>query len=126
MCQSTGYKLKSNKELPSTNQKFGYVIPKTNNQITANGTFEDKPNVNQLISIYTEVDFVNNDNNITANVYMRRIDNITKTKENNKESLFSQLDYSTKPCQYEYLVYNSSDMYGKWVSDMRPLVTVSL
>ena len=29
MCQATGYKLTSNKELPSANQKFSKILPIT-------------------------------------------------------------------------------------------------
>ena len=36
MCQATGYKLTSNKELPSTNQKFSQILPGLNGSKSAN------------------------------------------------------------------------------------------
>ena len=121
MCQATGYKLKSNKELPSANQKFSYIIPKTNNAATG-----DKPNIDQQYSMFTEIDL----NPSVFNIYLYRIKNITKTAENNKESLFGQLEYSELDCKYEYMIHEKRDestdiMYGKWVTTQQPMISVN-
>ena len=113
MCQATGFKLKSNKELPSSQQKFSYVIPKTDNSGTA-----DSPNDNQLKPMFVEV--VLNRGNFTA--YLRRIEEIT-----NGTKLFSQQAFSTKPAKFMYLKGNESDgtneaMFGHWVNEKTALV----
>ena len=113
MCQATGFKLKSNKELPSNQQKFSYVIPKTDNSGAA-----DSPNDNQLKPMFSEV--VLNRGNYT--IYLRRIEEIT-----NGTKLFSQQAFSTKPAKFMYLKGNESDgtedaMFGHWVNDKTPLI----
>ena len=113
MCQATGFKLKSNKELPSSQQKFSYVIPKTDNSGSA-----DSPNDNQLKPMFTEI--VLNENNYT--VYLRRIEEIT-----NGTKLFSQQAFSTKPAKFMYLKGNETDgeneaMFGHWVNEKTPLI----
>ena len=113
MCQATGFKLKSNKELPSSQQKFSYVIPKTDNSGSA-----DSPNDNQLKPMFVEV--VLNGNNYTA--YLRRIEEIT-----NGTKLFSQQAFSTKPAKFMYLKGGESDgtneaMFGHWVNEKVALI----
>lgn len=120
MCQATGYKLKSNKELPSANQKFSYIIPKTDN-----GATSDKPNIDQQYAMFTEIDL----DPSVFNIYLYRIKNITKTAENNKESLFGQLEYSKLDCVYEFMKHEQRDeqtdiMYGKWVSDKQAMISI--
>ena len=115
MCQATGFKLKSNKELPSSQQKFSYVIPKTDNSGTA-----DSPNDNQLKPMFTEIVLSGN----TYTAYLRRIEEIT-----NGTKLFSQQAFSTKPAKFMYLKGNESDgtneaMFGHWVNEKTPLIVL--
>ena len=105
MCQATGYKLKSNKELPSPSQRFSYVIPFTD--VTGSS---DKPNANQQRPMFSEINL--NDTQYT--IYLYRIENIMVGT-----TLFSQLSYSTSPASYKYLKGNESDgkndaIYGNW------------
>ena len=92
MCQATGYKLKSNKELPSQLQVFSKIIPMTShgtNKIT--GEAEDKPNENQLYPMYSVLEF--NDDCSEVSVSMNRITGIfLKDGKDN----FNQLDYGKK------------------------------
>ena len=64
MCQATGYKLKSNKELPSASQVFSKLIPKTKHN-------PDKPNGDQLYPMYSVISF--NDDCSEADILMVRI-----------------------------------------------------
>ena len=56
MCQATGYKLKSNKELPAQTQLFSKIIPQT----TYKSDGSDSPHKNQLYPMYSVLEF-NND-----------------------------------------------------------------
>ena len=115
MCQATGFKLKSNKELPSSQQKFSYVIPKTDNSGTA-----DSPNDNQLKPMFSEISL----NKGTYTIYLRRIEEITSGTK-----LFSQQAFSTNPAKFMYLKGNETDgendtMFGHWVNDKTPLLEI--
>jgi hypothetical protein len=116
MCQATGYKLKSNKELPSPSQKFSYVIPKTDV-----GATSDTPNDNQQRPMFAEINLNNNQ----YTIYLYRIENIMVGN-----TLFSQLSYSTSPAFYKFLKGNESDgtnaaIYGNWgYTTKTPLVVV--
>ena len=57
MCQATGYKLKSNKELPSDVQVFSKIIPFTDTLSSS-----DAPNANQLYPMYSVLDIEYDDN----------------------------------------------------------------
>lgn len=119
MCQATGYKLKSNKELPSEYQQFSYVIPHTT---VKDGS--DKPDEAQLDPMFSDIILNGN----SYEVYLRKIMNIFLIS-NNKHVLFSQLAYSTEPMEYRYLVHEQngeqSIIFGKWVSDKRSLLTLA-
>jgi hypothetical protein len=142
MCQATGYKLKSNKELPCAYQVFSKLIPKTTNEVsTGTGgalTFTDTVNGNQLYPMFSILEFKHDSNrNINAiNVKMCRVTGIFKA--DGKDS-FTQTSYGTKSPSIQYLVginddnkgiliellYNgdntkiekSNYMYGEWVSE---------
>ena len=106
MCQATGYKLKSNKELPSPDQKFSLVIPKTN--VADSG---DKPNANQQRPMFAEIEFVGENG---YNIYLARVENIMVGT-----TLFSQLSYSTSPAEYRYLKASEAQgaelpIFGNW------------
>ena len=131
MCQATGYKLKSNKELPSAYQVFSKIIPMT--QVGDDGS--DKPNGNQLYPMYSVLEFEHSDGqNVSAiNVKMCRVAGIFK--EDGKDS-FTQTSYGNRDLSIQYLIEmnetNASKlasvsgkpaitsdnyMYGAWVTD---------
>ena len=87
MCQATGYKLKSNKELPSAAQVFSKIIPMTINDDPA-GKGKDDASPEQLYPMYSVLEFNKDCSELT--VTMNRITGIFKT---NGEDKFSQSDY---------------------------------
>ena len=125
MCQATGYKLKSNKELPSINQRFAYIIPETDID-------KGKPANNQLYSMFTEIEM--DETNNKFNIYLYRILNITLNTPGGEESggvtakEFTQLAYQTKACSYEYLTHeshkNKDKIFGTWKTTRTPMIKV--
>ena len=104
MCQATGYKLKSNKELPCAYQVFSKLIPMTDNQYDPNtGSFTDTVNGNQLYPMYSVLEFVHNDDGDVAaiDVKLCRVAGIFKA--DGKDS-FTQTSYGTKAPSIYYLV----------------------
>ena len=132
MCQATGYKLKSNKELPCEYQVFSKLIPKTSHGTT------DSPNGNQLYPMFSILEFEHQGGNINAiNVKMCRVTSIFA--EDGKDS-FTQTSYGKNKPNIQYLIEVNGDilndlnhilygdneskyiktsecMYGVWVSD---------
>ena len=110
MCQATGYKLKSNKELPCAYQVFSKLIPMTKNEVTISGekiTFKDTVNGNQLYPMYSVLEFEHNKENISAiNVKMCRVAGIFKA--DGKDS-FTQTSYGTKAPSIQYLIEINDD-----------------
>ena len=101
MCQATGYKLTSNKELPSANQKFSMVIPQT----TISGG-ADKADNNQKYPMFGIISLDSD----KYTLKLVRIVNIFKSYK------FDQLNYSTDPMILQYFVQNDTDNYGSWSS----------
>lgn len=85
MCQATGYKLKSNKELPSEVQVFSKIIP-----LTTHGA-SDSPSAEQLYPMYSVLEFNNDCSEV--DVTMNRITGIFKKDGADK---FDQLNYGSK------------------------------
>jgi hypothetical protein len=103
MCQATGYKLKSNKELPSAYQVFSKLIPMTDNKYD-NGNFKDTVNENQLYPMYSILEFVHNsDTNLieAVDVKLCRVAGIFK--KDGKDS-FTQTSYGTNKPSIQYLI----------------------
>lgn len=109
MCQASGYKLKSNKELPSSSQKYSCVIPKTDVKAGV-----DKPDKNQQYPMYATIDCGD-----TFNIQLVRLANIF-----NNKLVFNQNEHATDPIHKEYLVQVSENNYGKWQSEQANLITV--
>ena len=110
MCQATGFKLKSNKELPGPSQRFSFIIPKT-----TPGDTGDTPSNEQLQPMYTEI------HPDTHEAYLLRLKNIHSGKK-----VLSQTDYGTDPIVPQYLYRNNKNeisMYGKWTTDRTLLLT---
>jgi hypothetical protein len=115
MCQATGYKLKSNKELPCAFQVFSKLIPMTTNEVKENDdntlTFTDTVNGNQLYPMYSVLEFEHTDDKISAiNVKMCRIAGIFKA--DGKDS-FTQTSYGTKKPSIYYLIEVNGNNVGK-------------
>lgn len=110
MCQATGYKLKSNKELPCAYQVFSKLIPMTKNEVTTSGgttTFKDTVNGNQLYPMFSVLEFEHNKDVISAiNVKMCRVAGIFKA--DGKDS-FTQTSYGTKTPSIYYLIEVNDD-----------------
>ena len=115
MCQATGYKLKSNKELPSEVQVFSKIIPKTKHNDDG-----DKPSNEQLYPMYSVLEF--NDDFTELNVSMNRITGIFQTDGADK---FAQGVYGSGP---DHPVTNqmlctgtdvaaATRLYGTWLSE---------
>lgn len=110
MCQATGFKLTSNKELPSANQKFSLAIPETT---VKNGN--DTANANQKYPMFGIIRLVDSDYSIE----LVRIANIlTSTAK------FTQYDYSTSPMKLQYFKQVTNNNYGEWVDAETTMLTV--
>ena len=112
MCQATGYKLKSNKELPAKFQLFSKIIP-----LTTHSGDTDSPNPNQLYPMYSVLEF--NDDCSELSVSMNRITGIFASLGSDT---FSQTSYGKGDLGVEMLCTGSDvavadRMYGKWVSE---------
>lgn len=94
MCQATGYKLASNKELPSLNQIYSIIVPKTD-VAAGQAHFSQK---SPMYVVYTYDGGV-----INCDLY--RIVNIKITKAASITE-FSETKYSTKPMKAEKLLIN--------------------
>lgn len=92
MCQATGYKLKSNKELPSINQAFSIIKPETN-------VVDSKPHYSQESPMFATIKY----NNTTFDISLYRIINIKDTKAT-KITEFSYNGESKLPMVTERLI----------------------
>ena len=111
MCQATGYKLTSNKELPSANQKFSLAIPQTSN---TGGS--DKANDNQKYPMFAIIKLQENKD---EEVKLVRVANIF-----NSGFKFAQNTYSTDAMKLQYFEQVSGNNYGRWVDDETVMLTV--
>ena len=121
MCQATGYKLKSNKELPSDIQVFSKIIPLTDT--TAASETTDKPNPNQLYPMYSILEF--NDDCSELSVTMNRITGIFQT---DGADVFTQNNFGdnrpmTTQTLCTYTGELNKEMYGKWYDENSSEVT---
>jgi hypothetical protein len=106
MCQATGYKLKSNKELPSQIQVFSKIIPKTNHKASG-----DSPNADQLYPMYSVLEFNNDCSEL--NVTMNRITGIFASLGTDT---FTQTSYGKGDMDVQTLCTNQDGMYGNWMN----------
>lgn len=129
MCQATGYKLTSNKELPTPIQAFTQVLPQTKP-----GTDSDTPDANQKYPMFGIIGFDFNTSKISiknvriAEIYQRGV----KAGSNgaydpySHSFNFNQQTYSKNPMYLQYLVdidyYNSlywnNNTYGTHFNDI--------
>ena len=85
MLQATGFKLKSNKELPGTLQKFSQIIPQTN-------VAQSKPGKNQIYPMFARIDLDSSKYDTGLDFRLMAIKNIVP---NNETDVFNQ--QTTKP-----------------------------
>ena len=90
MCQATGYKVKSNKELPSDKQTFAKVVA---------GTSGSSAQMSQLYPMYAIVEF--NDSEIK--VKLVRLGNIITINTNKTTESFNLQSISTETLSTQYL-----------------------
>lgn len=106
MCQATGYKLTSNKELPSNYQEFSNLIPKTN------GTKADNAQKEPMFAII-------NPNGSGYNIKLVKVKNIFDSGFK-----FSQTNYSADPVYFEYANPVSGSRYCKWNTTETNIITI--
>lgn len=117
LCQATGAKLKSNKELPSPEQKFSLVIPKT-----TVGERKDSPDGNQQRPMFSEVTIAGD----SFGIYLSRIENIM---DHSHKHVFNQVHHGTAPVEIKYLKAGTSQgseskIYGSWNNTEKVPLTV--
>lgn len=144
MMQATGYKLKSNKELPSESQRFSNIIPLTTSNAN---TGADSPAGDQQRPMFGEITFVKNNNGEEyINLYIIRINNILTHDETTflaTKWMFTQLDYNESPTTLEcvrefndgeiqkeiYKWNESSRSYGVWKNintQYQPIISIQI
>lgn len=96
MCQATGYKLTSNKELPSNYQEFSSLIPETNGS---------KADTNQQYPMFAIVKLTETG----CSISLARVHNIL-----NDNYKFTQLLYSKNDPHLKYISKISGSRYGNW------------
>jgi len=108
MCQASGYKLTSNKELPSTYQHFSRIIPETTE---GSGSGSDKADINQQFPMICITKFVESGNLVNYVLELARIHNIF----NNKQK-FTQQVFGTETPLFSYATINQG-RYISWTID---------
>ena len=96
MCQATGYKLTSNKELPSNYQEFSNLIPETNGS---------KADTNQQYPMFAIVKLTETG----CSISLARVHNIFNDKYK-----FTQLLYSKNTPHLKYISKISGSRFGNW------------
>lgn len=111
MCQATGYKLTSNKELPSNYQHFSKVIP-----LTTEGASGDKPDGNQQYPMFTVTDMNNN----SYTVKLIRITNILDDTDHK----FTQQKYGKSLPVFQYATIVSGNRQCSWDNSEQTLISL--
>lgn len=114
MLQATGYKITSNKELPSKYQYFSQIVPKTDNTLS-NGNMSNTANNNQCYPMYAMLKVDTTGTSTAVDLFMMRVKGIVKSEGN--KITFKQ---GTKPPQskvsYEYITPVDDNVYGSWTA----------
>lgn len=132
MTQATGYKLTSNKELPSANQKFAQILPNTNTTYDSTaGSFSDSASTEQTYPMFLKV-FISSEDNTSSQasntnaVELIRVDGIMKSGK------FTQTTYLTSAVKFQYFRRQNNDHcvainngYGQWVNYETPAIELS-
>ena len=131
MCQATGYKLTSNKELPTPKQRFSILVPKTDDTGKS-----DAANANQKNPMYAVITLNNANKTYTLElVRVRGIFNDTAPTSLGsaiKGFKFNQQDYGKKNIALQYTkladlsvnnVFNPEYNYGEFLNSQTNLFT---
>lgn len=110
MCQATGYKLTSNKELPSANQKFSLAVPETKNTGSKDTASDEQKYPMFGIIKLTPTQY---------NIQLVRIANIFDSKFK-----FAQNVFSKDPMKLQFFQTVTGNDYGKWVDDEQTMLTI--
>ena len=118
MCQASGFKLFSNKELPSIDQKFSQFLPKS----TVSGSTY-KASSDQRSPMYARIELSD-----TYSIKLMKLLNI----QSKPTVLLTPLTYGTSPVEYQYLINVNSDtsatedekLYGKWSKNANNLLEI--
>lgn len=110
MCQATGYKRQSNKELPTKTQIFSQLIPETND---AASTAAKKVNANQKYAMFAII----KQGTGTFEIELARITGIFDSSKN-----FTQASYGNGVLGLEFIhptedEYGNKIIYGKWEAE---------
>lgn len=108
MCQATGYKLTSNKELPSNYQEFSNMIPQTKEGSTADD--QQKESMFAIIDLNTDNSF---------EIKLAKVKNIF----NNKYK-FSQSAYSADTPYLNYATKVEGSRFCEWGDESSTIITV--
>ena len=111
MCQATGYKLTSNKELPSANQKFSMVVPNT---INKNG--KDTASSEQKYPMFGII-------TLEDNLYILELVRIAHIFNNFK---FAQNICDKNPMLLQYFKQKDGNNYGEWVDIETSITTIQV
>ena len=113
MCQATGYKLTSNKELPSNFQHFAKLIPQTGKK--ADGS--DKADGAQQFPMFSIV-------SMSGDTYAIKLVRIKNIKDNTSHN-FTQQVYGTDAPAFEYATVVADSRYCSWSSTETPIISIS-
>ena len=111
MLQATGFKLKSNKELPSNSQLFGYIIPKTKHESPTS----DKPYADQQYPMFAKIDLDN------RYIVLCRVDHILSNKTLTQQEFGN--GKMTVDCAMRYTTNSDNEqvdngIYGSWIKNI--------
>ena len=116
MCQATGYKLTSNKELPSSYQKFSMLLPETKTSYNAEKkTYKDTASAEQKYPMFSMI----NVDGGRYDIKLARVQHIMI------KGAFNQKTYDTASMAFQYLKPNNVDNYGTWSSEEKPLIEIN-
>ena len=107
MCQATGYKYSSNKELPAYTQAFSELIPQT--------TEKEKPADSQKYPMFIDILL----NNTTISYKLISVNNVFDSKY-----LFTQRTYGTSASTLKYIKIKDNTLYGTWLDNITTLKTL--
>lgn len=113
MCQATGYKLTSNKELPSNCQHFSVLIPQTGKK--SNG--DDSADGNQQYPMFSIID-------MSGNNYEIQLIRIKNIKNDSGKHEFTQQLYGKGTPSFEWAVGSNSSRYCTWSSTKTTIISI--
>ena len=127
MCQATGFKLLSNKELPSPSQTFSQFLPKSDiKRDGENNIIDSKANNDQRSPMFAIIELPSSHK---LNIKLLKLDNIQSAPN----KLFTQINYGKGDIELKSLVpSNSSEIpsgtqvtwnYGYWLNGEHYLIT---